>query len=366
MTTQLDQVTQTIKRCSRTAFEHTKSSFITLAEKMEKEMLLAAVNDIAKHSGNIVKEVRTHTRMLLRPGNIDTLLLEIHMIMDVKNNENSPVKHAVDTRKHSAITRQGINYKIFRPDCSVEAGIKLSLAAILWYELNDIRRNEHLRKEVGRIRSWNQRVNEHDLIRKLGSQKDWNVFDNSRAEHIHSDSGKQFEDSERFVLGIDKASSVDTDVCRDEFFSSKILEAEDISLKDLREFNTVEQKKRQGVLHTIKKLFKSEKDIPVARSSTSNAQHIRKEKHNIGHSSLSQTDNKHTTVKDYLERLRSKNGNEHGELATGDHHYADKLGSTEPRTDITDTDNNNLLIHIPRNVQKIILVKNGRKITLEI
>lgn len=365
MATLIDQVTQKVKQCGSAAFRLTSSSFITFAEKMEKEKLLAAVNDIVICSGNMVKEVHTSTRTFLRQDNLDNLLGEIHTIMDVQNSTNTPVKQAVDTWKNPVVTRNG-NYHTFHSDCSEEPGAKCYLAATLWYELNCRRRNEHLPEEVGRIRSRNQRVNEHDLIRKLGTPKDWEVFENNKAENTNTNSGEQFEDSERFVPAIDKANSVNTDVYHDALFRNQIVEAEDVSLNDLRELNAVNQKKHHGVLHSIKKLFKSEKAIPVARPSTSNAQHIQEEKHSLSHSLLSQIDNKHTNVKEYFERLRSKKRNENEELANGDDHHTDIMGSTEPRTDITDTDKNSLMIHIPNNVQKIILVKDGRKITLEI
>jgi hypothetical protein len=223
------------------------------------------------------------------------------------------------------------------------------------------------------IQNWNKRINEKDLVKKLGSPTKWDIFYEDETENEECPKENEFKDNEQIkkqnVLELEnvKLNTFINQMQKIEKHKRRaMMKSNSLLTNDLRQpFSTesTKNKKRHGVIHSIKKMFKSDKSSAASRSSVSQQQTLlgkyAKSADNLD--SYAENNLKHSNIyreESDITKSCSKKDVEM-EREPGKQKQFNAL-------EADDTDNNSLMIHIPINVQKIVLVRDGHKIKLEI
>lgn len=276
------------------------------------------------------------------------------------------------------------------------------LVPLLWTLI--VERNSDcspISEEMKRLRRWNQRVNELDLTNKLGSQEKWKIFEHKatrlcspRDEYLHGMADQESTDvgqnkvhvgvirhSDKFSLTplntveIPSTSKATTAPLNVE--SRKVLNSDQMFEECCNNISNVKDDiggglvhKKRDMLHPLKKLFRSskaekEETTPKACHAVQNnfksARRTCDELHQVGGETR-------------VFKKRSRDGIHRSDI---NHHSRDTLSKCcndlqqEPNFAEACARGNGdsedgLTIHVPGSVQKIVLMKDGRRITIEL
>lgn len=378
-----DLASEKIRYCGGVTFDLTKSSISYCRDKIEREKILEFSCRLALFCQNMMTGVRSNTRLYLRPDHLDMVLQCVcEQIMQQKSAELKMKSLALVHRKCNSRFPVTRSLSVFNQATYYrKESFEDLLAAIIWHQFNKTTDVDYFSNYDPKLKSWNKRVNEKELLQKLGSPTSWDIFCEDQGEEENQGNYNQvienmeqicMQESMQQVIEREKdfksIESCVNHMQKVEDLKKRIMGAGDTYLtNDLAEipqpmFNTgsIKQKKRTGVLSSIKKIFKTEKNPPTARPNNVHQEHG--ENSDLHQTLIGAKNMKNTNMtkaeSDILKGVKGKD-------KCGQQCNNDKK-SNASRQEIEDMDRNSLMIHIPNNVEKIVLVKDGHKIKIEI